>query len=245
MSSPQTIVILTGAGVSAESGLPTFRDANGLWEGHRIEEVATPDAFAANPRLVHNFYNMRRAALRKVRPNAAHHALARLQQDYDGEVVLITQNVDDLHERAESISVIHMHGELAKVRCLICGQIESCGGDLKTDTSCPFCEQQGFLRPHIVWFGEVPFEMGKIAHALERAELFVAIGTSGEVYPAAGFVRDAKRAGAATIEINSKETEISAHFDRRLTGPATEQVPAWVAELLGSLALDKTVNPFN
>lgn len=228
---PSTIIILTGAGISAESGVPTFRDAGGLWEGHRIEDVATPEAFARKPSLVHRFYNMRRAALMKVTPNDAHHAIARLQQDYDGDVVLVTQNVDDLHERAKSPSVIHMHGELSKVRCEFCGLVVPCGGDLKTDTSCPSCEQTGHLRPHIVWFGEMPFEMNRIQAALKRADLFVAIGTSGQVYPAAGFVREAKQAGAATVEINTTTTEASAHFERRLTGPATEQVPAFVESL--------------
>ncbi|MBX7210191.1 MAG: NAD-dependent deacylase [Verrucomicrobiaceae bacterium] len=232
MSKPSTIVILTGAGISAESGLPTFRDVNGLWEGHRIEEVATPEAFARTPWLVHEFYNQRRAALRKAEPNDAHYAIARLQQSYPGEVVLVTQNVDDLHEQAETPSVIHMHGELRKVRCENCWKVVRCGGDVSIDTPCPSCEQAGFLRPLIVWFGEAPFEMDRIERTLQRADLFVAIGTSGVVYPAAGFVRQAKLAGAETIEINNAVTEASGHFDRHLTGPATEQVPAWVAELL-------------
>lgn len=232
-SVPSTIVILTGAGISAESGLPTFRDVNGLWEGHRIEEVATPDAFASNPRLVHRFYNLRRAALLKVQPNAAHHAIARLQQDYDGDVVLVTQNVDDLHERAETPSVIHMHGELNKVRCEFCGVIVPCGGDISSTTDCPSCNQSGHLRPHIVWFGETPFALDKIERALERADLFVAVGTSGLVYPAAGFVRQACSTGAQTIEINATTTEATPEFDRHLKGPATLRVPELVSEILG------------
>jgi NAD-dependent deacetylase len=197
MSSPRTIVILTGAGVSAESGLPTFRDANGLWEGHRFEDVATPEAFTRDPHLVHRFYNLRRAALRTVEPNAAHRAIANLQRQFPGEVVLVTQNVDDLHERAGSPSVIHMHGELTRVRCEHCNSIVSHGEDLSTETRCGACIESGGMRPHIVWFGEVPFEMDDIAQALARADIFVAIGTSGVVYPAAGFVILAKGAGAA------------------------------------------------
>lgn len=239
-SRPETIVILTGAGISAESGVPTFRDAGGLWEGHRIEDVATPEAFVRKPSLVHRFYNMRRAALLGVKPNDAHHAIARLQQDYDGDVVLVTQNVDDLHERAESPAVIHMHGELNKARCEFCGLIVACGGSLSSDTTCPSCEQTGCLRPHIVWFGEMPFEMPRIEAALKRADLFVAIGTSGQVYPAAGFVREAKQAGAATVEINTATTAASEHFDRRLSGPATEQVPYFVESLLrGESLIDR------
>ena len=232
MSAPASIVILTGAGVSAESGVATFRDKDGLWEGHRFEDVACPDAFRRNPGMVHNFYNQRRAALRTVAPNAAHFSIARLQREFPGTVTLITQNVDDLHERAGSTDVIHMHGELRKVRCNLCWRGLEWDGDLDTTTPCPFCNRSGGMRPDIVWFGEIPKFMERIGRVLETADIFAAIGTSGHVYPAAGFVSMAAAAGAATIEINNTETLISDHFGRHLTGPATIQVTAWVAECL-------------
>ncbi len=232
MSRPVPIVILTGAGISAESGLATFRDKDGLWEGHRVEDVACPDAFRRNPALVHRFYNLRRAALPTVEPNAAHLALARLQREYPGEVTLITQNVDDLHERAGSTGVIHMHGELRRVRCEHCWRGREWEGDLDTETPCPFCERAGGMRPDIVWFGEIPKFMERIGKALDRAGIFAAIGTSGHVYPAAGFVGMAAAAGAETLEINNAETLVSGRFDRCLTGPAGVQVPAWVAQCL-------------
>lgn len=226
------IVILTGAGISAESGLPTFRGVGGLWEGHRIEEVATPEAFATNPALVHRFYNLRRATLDSVKPNAAHVAIARLQREWRGRVTLITQNVDDLHERGGSTDVLHMHGELRKVRCIRCGMVDLWQGDLTGPTPCPSCNETGTLRPHIVWFGEMPMHLDEIDEALHAATLFVAIGTSGHVYPAADFVRTAKRHSAHTIEINVAPTETSRLFDERRQGPATERVPEWVEALL-------------
>ena len=232
MSAPLPIVILTGAGISAESGLATFRDKDGLWEGHRVEDVACPDAFRRNPALVHRFYNLRRAGLSGVEPNAAHFALARLQHEYPGEVTLITQNVDDLHERAGSASVIHMHGELRKVRCDLCWRGREWEGDLDTETVCPFCDRAGGMRPDIVWFGEIPKFMERIGKALDRAGIFAAIGTSGHVYPAAGFVGMAAAGGAETLEINNADTAVSSQFDRHLTGPATVQVPVWVDEIL-------------
>ena len=173
MPRPHAIVILTGAGVSAESGLPTFRDANGLWQGHRIEEVATPEGFERNPALVHRFYNLRRAAQRSVQPNAAHDAIANLQWNYPGEVVLVTQNVDDLHERGGSPHVIHMHGELRKVRCQACDAVQLWDGDLGDVSVCGSCGLPGFMRPHIVWFGEMPFYMDEIQAALTRADIFI------------------------------------------------------------------------
>jgi NAD-dependent deacetylase len=232
-SAHPTIVILTGAGISAESGLPTFRDANGLWHGHRVEEVATPQAFAANPKLVHEFYNMRRAALKTVKPNAAHEAIARLQREHGGKVVLVTQNVDDLHERGGSPSVIHMHGEIRKVRCARCHMDEVWEEDLSTETACRICKRTACMRPHIVWFGEMPFHMDEIQDALDQADVFIAIGTSGHVYPAAGFVQMARGAGARTIEVNLDETAASDSFGEHRIGPATAQVPPLVAELLG------------
>lgn len=232
MERPHRIVILTGAGVSAESGLPTFRDADGLWHGHRVEEVATPEAFSRNPALVHEFYNMRRAALKTVQPNAAHEAIARFQREFSGEVVLVTQNVDDLHERGGSPSVIHMHGELRRVRCARCHMDEICEADLSTETVCRMCQRSGGMRPDIVWFGEMPYHMDKIQDALARADVFIAIGTSGHVYPAAGFVEIARGAGARTIEVNLDATLASYSFHEHRTGPATIQVPLLIEELL-------------
>ncbi len=226
------LVILTGAGISAESGVPTFRDSNGLWEGHRVEEVATPEGFQANPALVHQFYNLRRAALKSIVPNAAHHALADLEKRWQGEFLLVTQNVDDLHERGGSRKLVHMHGELRQVRCTRCGAVQAWeSGDTGTDTSCPACAQRGGIRPHIVWFGEMPLELDRIFAALESAEVFVSIGTSGVVYPAAGFVSTARSAGARCIEINAASTEISPAFHEHRIGPASVEVPRLVAEL--------------
>ncbi len=231
MSAP-SIVILTGAGISAESGLSTFRDKDGLWEGHRVEDVACPAAFRRNPELVHRFYNLRRAALETVEPNAAHLAIARLQREHPGKVTLVTQNVDDLHERAGSPDVIHMHGELLRARCENCGAGMPWPGAMETSTPCPRCGRHGGLRPDIVWFGEMPQRMDEIADALRHADLFVAIGTSGHVYPAAGFVSEARLAGAHTVEINNTGTLVSGHFHDHPTGPATIEVPKWVAAIL-------------
>jgi len=183
MPARPSIVVLTGAGISAESGLRTFRDAGGLWENHRVEEVATPEAFQRDPALVQGFYNQRRAQLGSVRPNAAHEALVRLETHWPGEVLVVTQNVDDLHDRAGSRNLIHMHGELLKVRCERCGQVSPWVGDVTGATPCPGCGRTGSLRPHIVWFGEMPLEMPRIQEALERCGLFLAVGTSGNVYP--------------------------------------------------------------
>ena len=228
----QSIVILTGAGISAESGLPTFRDKDGLWEGYRVEDVACPQAFRHQPELVQRFYNLRRSALHAVAPNAAHLALARLQREFPGRVTLITQNIDDLHERAGSSAVIHMHGELQKVRCDHCGHGMEWTGDLLITTACPACGRAGGLRPDIVWFGEIPYHMERIATVLETAEVFAAIGTSGHVYPAAGFVSLAKLAGAKTVEINNAQTLVSENFDHQFIGPATVEVVKWVDGLL-------------
>ena len=228
------IVILTGAGISAESGIPTFRDKGGIWERYRLEEVATPEAFRKNPDLVHEFYNLRQRELLKVFPNAAHHALAELEREYPGEVLIVTQNVDDLHERAGSRNVIHMHGELLKVRCEKCGHIFRTEGEIFTSTVCPACNQKGGLRPHIVWFGEIPFHLEEIYRVLEICDLFVAIGTSGTVYPAAGFVEIARQAGAWCVELNLKPSAVADLFHEQHYGPATRVVPAFVQELLQS-----------
>ena len=226
------IVILTGAGISAESGLRTFRAADGLWENHRVEDVATPEAFQRNPALVYRFYNERRHSLPGVQPNAAHRALARLEHEWPGALLLITQNVDDLHDRAGSHHLLHMHGELLKAHCLACHAIADWPGELDADSRCPTCGL-GALRPHIVWFGELPLEMDRIYTALENCDLFVAIGTSGHVYPAAGFV-EAVGPGARTLELNLEPSLVASAFQEARTGRATDLVPAFVSELLGS-----------
>lgn len=228
-------MILTGAGISAESGIATFRDQNGLWENHRIEDVATPEAFTANPSLVHRFYNERRKKLLgpDIKPSVAHQALARLQDEWGDSVLLVTQNIDNLHERGGSSQVLHMHGELLKARCNHCRHIFCCEFETDTETLCPSCEWKGGIRPHIVWFGEMPFEMDRIYQALDECELFIAVGTSGEVYPAAGFVA-AVSSSARTIEVNLKNSSVSSRFKERRVGPATEQVPLLVEELLNA-----------
>jgi NAD-dependent deacetylase len=227
-----SIVILTGAGISRESGLATFRDADGVWSKVRLEDVATPEAFARDPGRVHAFYNARRAQLADpvVRPNAAHRALARLQHAWPGEVMLVTQNVDDLHARAGSWPV-HMHGELTKARCTHCGAVQSWTGDLSVHTRCPACGEAGGMRPHVVWFGEMPLELDRINDALAACDLFVAIGTSAQVYPAAGFISEV-RGRARTLELNAERTVASELFDETRLGPATQTVPAWVDDLL-------------
>lgn len=231
MSTPERILVLTGAGISAESGVRTFRDAGGLWEGHAIEAVATPEGFAAQPSLVQAFYNARRAQLKDVQPNAAHRALARLEAAWKGELLLVTQNVDDLHERAGSRSLIHMHGELLKARCLRCHRVSPWDVDIEANSVCPACQAVGHLRPHIVWFGEMPLEMNRIFAALETCDLFVAIGTSGVVYPAAGFV-EAVSPWADTLELNLEASAVASRFKERRQGPASELVTAWVDQLL-------------
>ena len=229
------IVILTGAGISRESGLATFRDADGIWARHRIEDVATPQAFARNPDLVQGFYNARRAQLRDptILPNAAHLALARLEAAWPAPVTLVTQNIDGLHRRAGSRNVIAMHGELLKARCLACGGVSEWAQDITSHAACPACDATGRLRPHVVWFGEIPLEMDRIEAALDECGMFVSIGTSGQVYPAAGFVR-AVRARARCIELNLEETEGTALFHEAYHGPATDIVPAFVERMLAS-----------
>ena len=232
MPAYERIVILTGAGLSAESGLATFRDKGGVWARYDYREVATPEGFARNPALVHEFYNMRRRDLRNVAPNAAHLALARLEQEHQGEVLVVTQNVDNLHEAAGTRNLIHMHGELLKVYCTECRQGRSWSDDLSAELACPDCGKAGGMRPDIVWFGEVPYRMEEIADALGRADLFVSIGTSGNVYPAAGFVAEARANGARTIELNLEPSEGATFFHEAIHGPATKIVPAFVDGLL-------------
>lgn len=230
----ERIVVLTGAGISAESGLGTFRDKDGLWTKYDLAEVATPEGFARNPAFVHEFYNARRANLLEAAPNAAHLALAELERRHPGRVLVVTQNVDDLHERAGSRNVLHMHGELLKIRCESCGQIAEWAAALQTATPCPHCQLVGLLRPHVVWFGEMPFYMNKIQLELSVCDLFVSIGTSGNVYPAAGFVADVRRHGRAhTVELNLEPSEGASLFAEARLGPASQVVPAFVRELLG------------
>jgi len=231
MTNPRNIVILTGAGISAESGLATFRGPGGLWEGHRVEDVCTPQALTHDPALVHRFYDLRRAALDGVAPNAAHLALARLERDWPGDLLIVTQNVDDLHERAGSRAVLHMHGALNSALCAACGERRDWRGELPPGAVCPACAAPA-LRPDIVFFGEIPYRMEEIEAALARADLFVSIGTSGAVYPAAGFVRMASAYGAATLELNLEPSAGSDWFDDVRHGPASAVVPQWVEVLL-------------
>ena len=229
------IVILTGAGISKESGLDTFRDADGIWARVRIEDVATPEAFARDPVRVHEFYNARRRGMLNpnVQPNAAHAALARLEREWPGPVLLVTQNIDDLHDRAGSTAMIHMHGEMLKARCAGCGEVGTWRADITVDTACPSCGGAGGMRPHVVWFGEMPLEMDRIYEALGACDLFVSIGTSGNVYPAAGFVAEARDNGRAhTVELNLEPSEGFSLFDEHRHGPASVEVPAFVERIL-------------
>ena len=236
MQLPHRIVILTGAGISKESGLDTFRDADGIWAKVRLEDVATPEAYARDPALVQAFYNERRRGLcsGNVRPNAAHHALAALEQTFPGDVLLVTQNIDDLHDRAGSRNLIHMHGELLKARCSACDEVQEWRADIDVATRSPCCGATGRLRPHVVWFGEMPLQMERIAAMLSICDLFVSIGTSGTVYPAAGFVQEARLAGAHTVELNLEPSDGRSLFAERQYGLATEIVPAFVERLLAN-----------
>ena len=233
MAKIPSIVILTGAGVSAESGIDTFRSEGGLWEQHRVEDVATPEAFARDPDLVLRFYDMRRAAIQTKQPNAAHDALARLDREWPGELLIITQNVDDLHERAGARRLLHMHGTHLTAWCLACDSRPEWRSPLIDRPSCPECGAAGQLRPDIVWFGEMPYEMERIYEAVGGCDLFVSIGTSGAVYPAAGLVREARARGAMTLELNLEPSKGSYFFHESRHGPATRLVPEWVGEMLG------------
>ncbi|QDZ06233.1 NAD-dependent deacylase [Sphingomonas panacisoli] len=233
MADIRNIVVLTGAGISAESGIATFRGPGGLWEGHRVEDVCTPQALARDPELVHRFYDLRRAALAGVEPNAAHRALAKLDAEWPGELLIVTQNVDDLHERAGATRMLHMHGELLSALCADCGERAAWSGDMPPGEICATCGAPA-LRPDIVFFGEMPYDMDVIERALARADLFVSIGTSGAVYPAAGFVQTAKYHGARTLEMNLDPSEGSGWFAESRRGPAGELVPAWVEAMLKS-----------
>jgi NAD-dependent deacetylase len=229
------IVILTGAGISKESGLDTFRCADGIWSRVNLEDVATPEGFSRNPELVHDFYNARRAKLGDpaVVPNAGHHALARMEREWPGDVLLVTQNIDDLHERAGSSNLMHMHGELNKARCAACEQVVSWTMDLSVSDACERCGSVGRMRPHVVWFGEMPLAMDVIYDALNRCDLFMSIGTSGNVYPAAGFVSHVRMyTRAHTVQLNLEPTSGSTMFAETVLGPATDVVPAYVERIL-------------
>lgn len=244
LQSNASIVILTGAGISAESGLATFRGSDGLWEGHKVEDVATPEAFARNPDLVQEFYNMRRKGAKDVHPNPAHKALAELEQHWPdrngGTVLIVTQNIDDLHERGGSSNVLHMHGEVFQSFCTNCAREHGnehtdkfeCHTDLSTKSECPECGYAGGMRPDIVWFGEMPYYMDKIFEALSNCDLFISIGTSGNVYPAAGFVQQALASGALTLECNLEPSNVSNAFHDHITGPAGTTIPQLVKTLL-------------
>jgi NAD-dependent deacetylase len=234
MKTNPSLVILTGAGVSAESGITTFRASDGLWESHRVEDVATPEGFRRNPKLVQDFYNERRRQLKLSSPNAAHIALAELERDWPGPFLLVTQNVDDLHDRAGSRSLLHMHGELLKVRCRSCNEVSQWEEDVLPDSRCPFCQAEGWLRPHIVWFGEVPLGLDDISRVLQDCDYFAAIGTSGHVYPAAGFVQWVGP-DCHTIELNLEPSLVNNSFNESRFGPATQTVPAWAKELLSQI----------
>ncbi len=227
------IVILTGAGISAESGIQTFRASDGLWHEHRVEDVASPDGFASDPMLVHQFYNARRSQLLspEIKPNSAHYALASLQKNDDLDVMIVTQNIDDLHERAGSKTVFHMHGELLKSRCISCGNVAELTEDLSIDSICQACGESESLRPHIVWFGEVPFYMSVIDQAIKQADLFIAIGTSGHVYPAAGFVNLANSYNVTSLQMNLEPAQNSKAFDHSIIGLASETVSELVENL--------------
>ncbi len=238
MPETRSIVVLTGAGISRESGLHTFRDADGIWATVKVEDVATPEAFARDPGRVQDFYNDRRRGLGNsgIAPNPAHLALAEFESAYAGDYLLVTQNIDNLHERAGSRDPIHMHGELAKARCDECGDVREWWDNLFTKTACPACTQVGGMRPHVVWFGEMPFEMDRINAALESCDLFVSIGTSGNVYPAAGFVQAARMAGARTVELNLEPSEGASLFEEAVYGPAGTIVPDWFAGLASNVS---------
>jgi NAD-dependent deacetylase len=229
-----SIVVLTGAGISAESGIPTFRDAGGLWEGHSVDDVATPEGFERDPEKVQRFYDARRRAAASAEPNAAHRALARLEQALGDRLLVVTQNVDDLHERAGTRRLVHMHGQLDRALCGVCGARSEWHDDLADRPPCPACGAR-MLRPDVVWFGEMPYELDRIENALVACDLFASVGTSGAVYPAAGYVALASAFGAQTVELNLERSDAAIPFDQSRIGRATEIVPVWVDEILEGL----------
>ncbi len=230
-----SIVVLTGAGISAESGVSTFRDKDGIWANIDYRDVATPDGFARNPDLVHEFYNMRRAKMKDYQPNAAHVALGEFEASFPGDFVLITQNIDNLHERGGSKNLIHMHGTHLNVLCANCGHRQPWEEELSTKLPCPACQTPGYLRPDVVWFGEIPYHMERISAALAASDLFISIGTSGSVYPAAQFVREANRAGAHTVELNLEPSDGIDDFAEAVHGRASDVVPAYLNKILKQL----------
>lgn len=227
----KSIVVLTGAGLSAESGIATFRDPDGVWAKYDVEDVATPQGFIRNPLKVHEFYNMRRRDHARVIPNAAHHALARLTREHPNATI-VTQNVDALHEQAGTRDLIHMHGQLLSALCARCGARHPWTDNLDIDTDCPACRRPGGMRPDVVWFGEMPYHMERIYRLLTSADLFISIGTSGNVYPAASFVEIALQSGAHTVELNLEPSEGADLFDEAIHGPATVIVPPFVDRIL-------------
>ncbi len=235
MADFENIVILTGAGLSAESGLGTFRGKDGLWTNYDLNEVATPEGFARNPKKVHDFYNLRRKGVKHAQANAAHNALAKLERDYLGRILVVTQNIDALHQKAGSKNLRHMHGELLKALCQKCDNRVEWVTDLSTSSQCPSCGEKGCLRPDVVWFGEMPYHMEEIVTALENCDLFISIGTSGTVYPAAGFVEQARQNGAHAVELNLEPSDGTSSFNEHFHGPATEIVPKYVERLLISV----------
>ncbi len=234
MTTYNNIVILTGAGISAESGLGTFRDKHGLWTKYDLNDVATPEGFQRDPVMVHQFYNARRKNLLSAKANDAHYALAQLERQSSSSVWVVTQNIDNLHEQAGTKNLIHMHGELLKGRCIGCGYIETKTHDMGTDTVCPVCTEIVGMRPHVVWFGEMPLFMDEITERLSLCDLFLSIGTSGNVYPASGFVMEALRSGAHTVELNLEPSEGESLFAEKIYGPATQVVPSYVEKLLNT-----------
>lgn len=234
----KNVVVLTGAGISAESGLGTFRDKDGIWTKYPLEDLATPDGFRRNPDFVHEFYNSRRNQLNTARPNAGHEALVILEDfvaRHKGKFTLVTQNVDNLHEQAGSSpgNLIHMHGELAKSLCEHCNHSEFCDTNLSVDAVCGACQAAGGMRPDVVWFGEMPYEMDRIEMALSTCNIFISIGTSGDVYPASGFVRIARSLGAKTVELNLEPSSNAELFNDALYGLGSEIVPQWVQNFVG------------
>ncbi|MFT4634721.1 MAG: NAD-dependent deacetylase [Arenicella sp.] len=234
MKPVKSIVVLTGAGISAESGIKTFRADDGLWEDHKVEDVATPEAFERDPWLVQKFYNERRRPLlnHQVQPNSAHQALAKLEREFEGDFMLVTQNIDNLHELGGSTEVLHMHGEVLKMRCKQSSRVFDCYYDIEVADLCDCCGKPNHLRPHIVWFGEMPLYMDEISSAISKCDLFISIGTSGNVYPAAGFVQIAKQSGATTLEVNLQKSLIANDFDQAVYGKAGAVLPLWVDQFL-------------
>ena len=228
----KNIVILTGAGISAESGLATFRSTNGLWNNHKVEDVATVEAFFKNPDYVHQFYNEMRPELYNAKPNAAHLAITKLQQEYPAQISVVTQNVDTLHEKAGSKNIYHIHGQINQIVCLNCGHVFETWGDVSAEDKCEHCAIMGMLKPNIVFFGENLLCMDKVDKLLQTCDLFLSIGTSGVVYPAAGFVQIAKMFGADTFEFNMEETSNNRLFDEHIYGPAGKTLPQFIDELI-------------